>query len=102
MTIIKLLSGMIEEEIHDSERYANLALTHKEDMPKLAELFHRLSRDEMSHADLLHDAVVEIIKDYRNQHGDPPSGMLAVYEYLHEKQIAETAKVKTLQNMFTE
>lgn len=102
MTIIKKLSEMIADEIEDAERYAKCALNHKEDHPALADLFHRLSGDELQHANLLHEKVVGLIEDYREEHGDPPEAMLAVYNYLHEKQIEETAEVKRLRAMYKE
>ena len=100
MIIIKNLSEMIGEELHDAEKYAGCALKHKEDMPKLADLFHRLSRDEMGHAEQLHGAVVEIIRDYKEKNGEPPADMKAVYNYLHEQHIEHATKVKTMQSMY--
>ena len=102
MTIIKKLSEMIADEIEDAERYAKCALNHKEDYPALADLFNRLSGDELGHANLLHEKVVGLIEDYREEHGDPPEAMIAVYNYLHEKQIEETAEVKRLRAMYKE
>ena len=100
MKIIEKLSDMIEEEICDSETYIKCALKNKTDRPKLADLFYRLSNDEMTHMSLLHDAVVEIIADYRKEQGDPPEPMMAVYNYLHEKQIDHAAEVKSMQSMY--
>ena len=91
---------MIEEEIEDARKYAKCALKHKEDMPKLAELFFRLSNEEMNHMSLLHEAVTTIINDYKREHGEPPAEMLAVYKYLHEKQIDHAAEVRSMQAMF--
>ena len=90
----------VSEEIGDARKYAESALKHKEDMPKLADLFYRLSTEEMTHMAALHDAVAEIIADYRKEHGDPPESMLAVYNYLHEKQIDDAAEVKAMQGMY--
>ena len=101
MGIIKNLSEMISEEIGDAAKYAECALKHKEDMPKLSELFYRLSKDEMSHAEQLHDAVVEIIRDWKARNGEPPEGMMAVYAYLHDKQIEETTRVRAMQSMYS-
>ena len=100
MKIIERLSEMIEEEICDAEKYIRCALKQKEEYPKLADLFAKLSNDEMGHMDLLHDAVTELIANYRRDHGEPPKDMLAVYQYLHQKAIDHAVDVKGMQEMY--
>lgn len=100
MKIIKKLSEMISEEIEDAEKYARCAMMHKEDMPELAETFFRLSNEEMGHMNMLHDQVTRIITDYRKKNGEPPEGMMTLYNYLHEKQIDQATVVKSMQSMF--
>ena len=100
MKIIEKLSDMIEEEIDDAEKYARCALRHKEDYPELAQLFFRLSNEEMEHMASLHKAVTGVIDDYRREHGEPPEAMLAAYDYLHKKQIDHASKVRSMQAMF--
>lgn len=100
MKIIEMLSDYIEEEITDSEKYARRALENKTDYPDAAKLFYTLSLEEMEHANKLHGAVVDLIEKYKVSHGEPPREMMAIYEYLHKKQIDRVAEVKTLQSMF--
>ena len=100
MKIIKLLSELISEEIKDAEKYANMALQYKEEYPEVAETFHELSAEEMQHMNDLHDMVTMLITKYRNEHGEPPEGMMAVYNYLHEKQVDDAMNVKARQMMF--
>lgn len=61
-----------------------------------------LSNEEMKHMQLLHNSVVKIIKAYRKTEGEPPTEMMAVYNYLHEKAIEEAKEVKVLQQMYLE
>lgn len=102
MRIIKKLSKMIECEIEDASKYIEKALKYKEERPELAKMFYSLSMEEMEHMKKLHDAVVEIIEEYRKEHGEPPKEMLFLYNYLHEKHIDDAAEVKTMQAMYKE
>ncbi len=96
MKIIKELSEMINEEIEDAEKYAKKALMYKTERQELSRTFYNLANEELGHATTLHGAVVGIITKYREEHGDPPEAMMAVYNYLHEKQIEKVAKVNAM------
>lgn len=97
MKIIKELSEQIEEEIEGAEWYAKHAIKYKEEHPTLAQTFYEISNEEMHHVDRLHTEVVKIIEEYRKKNGEPPAPMLAVYEYMHEKQIGAANKVRMYQ-----
>lgn len=100
MKIIKILSKKIEEEISDAKDYAKMANQYKEEYPELARTLYNISLQEMDHMSLLHNEVADIIKKYRDEHGEPPADMLAVYNYLHEEQIEKAAEAKSLQAMY--
>ena len=102
MKIIKELSEMIEEELDGAEEYAKCALHYKEEFPRVAKVLFDISIEEMRHVDMLHIEVSDVIKRYREEHGEPPAAMLAVYEYLHAKDIDKAAKIKLYQNQFRE
>ena len=100
MKLIQKLSDMIEEELQDARKYVRCALEHKDGHPDLARTFANLSNQEMDHAQILHSAVVDLINEYRNQHGDPPERMRAVYDFLHQRQLDEATEIRVMQEMF--
>lgn len=100
MKEIKELTTQIEDEIEGAEWYAKRALQFREEHPELAQTLYDISTDELRHVNLLHSHVVKIIEDYRKKHGQPPASMLAVYEFLHEKQIENVNRVKMYQSQF--
>ena len=102
MQIIKTLSKKIEEELCDAKDYAKMAIKHKDEYPGLSRTLFNISLQEMEHMGLLHNEVADIIKKYREEHGEPPADMMAVYNYLHDEQIEKAAEVKALQNMYKE
>jgi ferritin len=102
MKIIKILSEQISEEICDAKKYAKMALEYKDEYPDLSRDLYSLSMQEMDHRTILHNRVTEMIKRYREEHGEPPADMLAVYDYLHKQQIEKALEVKSLQAMYKE
>ena len=100
MTIIKCLSEKIEDELKDASAYIDLAMRWKNEHPDTAELFYKLSIEEMGHMEQLHQAVQDIITEYRQKNGEPPKDMMVLYDYLHEKHIATATEIKVKQGMF--
>ena len=100
MKIIKTLSEMIIDEVEGAEKYAKEAMMLKDERPEIANMFYKLSNEELGHVNTLHIAVVSLINEYRAEHGDPPANMMAVYEYLHEKQINKVAEVNAMLAQF--
>ena len=102
MKIITQISELIEDELEGAEEYIKCALKHREDNPKLASVLYEISVQEMHHVNMLHAEVAEIIQKHRREHGEPPTAMQAVYDYLHEKHIEEAAKIKAMQAHYRE
>ena len=102
MKLIERLSDKIEEEIWDAKNYVKMAIEVKEEYPELSRTLYNISTQEMEHMNLLHGEVTQIIKRYRETQGEPPADMMAVYNYLHKKQIGMSLDVKTLQSMYKE
>lgn len=100
MKEIKELEDQIGEELHDAKKYIKCALKNKDENKKLADLYYKLANEEMNHMELLHNMVVNIIDDYRDEHGEPPAEMMAVYNYIHEKHIDKAKDVKMLISMY--
>ena len=102
MKVIRCLSEKIQEELHDAEEYIDLAMSWKEEDEGTAEVFAGLSEEEMKHVGILHDRVSSLIKEYREENGDPPKVMLALYEYMHDQQLKDAMRIKVKQGMYRE
>ena len=102
MKIIQELVDMIDDELDGAEEYAKNALAMRESHPTLAKTFYDISLDEVKHINMLHDEVKKIIEKHRNDKGDPPAAMLAIYDYLHKKHIEEASEIKSLQSQYKE
>lgn len=100
MKLIEQINDMIEDEIEGAMDYAEKAVEFKTEHRKLADTLYELSAEEMGHINRLHAEVVRLIEDYRKEKGEPPAGMLAIYEYLHKKHIDKVAEIKRYQEMY--
>ena len=100
MKIIRCLSEKIQDELHDAEEYIDKAMEWKKEQPETADLFAELSDEEMGHVEMLHKQVTELIANYRETNGEPPRGMMELYNYLHEKNMADAMRIKVKQGMY--
>ena len=100
MKKIEMLQEKIESELEDAEEYIENALLHKEENPALAKTFYEISVEEMRHVDMLHNEVVSLIEKHKREHGEPPAPMLAVYEFLHKRNIEWAAEIRSYQNEY--
>lgn len=100
MIIIKKISRLIKKEICAAEEYARCALEYKNEDKILADAFCILAEEKLKHMNSLHDQVTRIIAAYRKDKGDPPEGMQAIYDYIHQEQIDNVKEVKILLDMY--
>lgn len=100
MKVIKYLYERIEEEIKDAEGYAVQAMKCKDNYPELSRVLFTLSGQELEHSQMLHTEAVDLIKKYRDTEGEPPAAMMAVYDFLHEREINMYNNVKALQERY--
>ena len=96
MKIIMKLVALIDDELCGAKEYIKLAMRNREEHPGLADTFADLADAEMGHVSKLHDEVVKLIEEVRERDGEPPAGMLAVYDYEHKKQINKASKIKQM------
>lgn len=66
--IMKIMPGLIAEEAQDAMKYANLALAHRADHPDLADLFMRLSSEELHHMQMIADALAGMVNSLHDQY----------------------------------
>lgn len=100
MEKIEMLVDMIDEELEGAKTYIKKALDLKEKDRELAEMFYRLSSEEMTHVDMLHKQVMEVIMEHKRKNGDPPAVMEAVYDFLHKRHMSVAAEITNMQNMY--
>ena len=96
MKIVMKLVSLIDDELSGAKEYIKLAMRTNEMHPHLASTFADLADEEMEHVAKLHEEVARLIDEVRQRDGDPPAGMLAVYEYEHDKQISKASKIKQM------
>ena len=100
MKLIEKLSEMIDDELEGACEYAQEALMYKDERPELANMFFKMSQTEMEHMQSLHKAVVGVINEYKSKNGEPPENMMAIYDYVHKKQIEKANEVKRYQDQY--
>lgn len=101
MKIIKCLCEDIEATLDAAEHDIKEATMYKEEYPVASKAFYAKSLALMDTIKLQHDAVVALIEGVRKEKGEPPAPMMAIYDYMHERQINKAAAIRALQEMYS-
>ena len=100
MKLIKELEELIEDEISDVKKYAQMAAELKAEHPGLAQVLYTISTQEEAHQAAIHTEVVKLIEEHRRSHGEPPAAMMAVYDYIHKRHIEKMAEARRFQEIY--
>lgn len=100
MKQIKELAKNIKEELHDAEKYADLALEYKDSDRQLADVYYALAKQEVEHGNIEHEQVVRLIRDTRAKGVEPPPAMLAVWDWEHGQIIDEQKEIALMLDMY--
>ena len=100
MRVIKCMCEDIDKTLEMAEKNVKKAIEYKEQYPVAAKAFYNKSTALMETIKGMHDGVTAMIKAYRDEKGEPPAPMLAVYNYLHERAVNNAAMIKNLQDIY--
>lgn len=100
MKEIKCLVEDIKDELEGAEHYAKRALQYKHTDRQLADVYAKLAGVESEHVSVLHDQVVRLIKEHKEEGNDVPPAMQAVYDWEHEKMIDNLTRVRSIISMY--
>ena len=100
MKVIKCLSENIEATLDAAECNIKKAIEFKTEQPIASRAFYAQSVLLLDSIKGQHDAVVALIEGYKKEKGEPPAPMMAIYNYMHERQINQAAGIKALQDMY--
>lgn len=83
MKEIREIARNIREELHDAEKYIDLALASKTDYPDIADMYYTLSKEELGHAHKLHSGAVKLIDKMKDARRVPET-MMDIWNFEHE------------------
>lgn len=96
MKQIKMIVRDIKDEIQGATHYAKLATQYKDTDKALADAYYTMANQELSHVDALHGQAVRMIKAYQATGKEVPAAMQAVWDWEHENQVDDVARVRAL------
>ncbi len=94
------LMDLVCGEIRDAKRYAKLALECRDTDRDLADLYYRLSGEELDHANRLHVQVARLLDTQQRIGTNGVDVNKAIYERLRKRDVENIAEVGVLQALY--
>lgn len=70
MEIMDKMPELIAEEARDAMKYANMALAYRDTNPALAEMFMKLSADELAHMRMITEKLGGMVEKLHGQYNE--------------------------------
>lgn len=96
MKILKELIQKADDTLEEVEWYAEKAHILRHEYKALADVYIKISEMHVTIYNMLHERMVELIKEQREKGVEPPPAMLAIFEYEHEKLVKDFSEAKML------
>ena len=96
MKILKELIEKADDTLEEVEWYAEKAHVLRHEHKALADVYIKVAEMHVAIYNMLHERMVELIKEEREKGVAPPPAMLAIWEYEHEKLVKDFSEAKML------
>lgn len=96
MKILKDLIEKADDTLEEVEWYAERAHVLRHEHKALADVYIKVAEMHVTIYNMLHERMVELIKEQREKGVEPPPAMLAIFEYEHEKLVKDFSEAKML------
>lgn len=96
MKTLKFLIEKMDDTLEEIEEYAEKAHVVRHDHKVLADCYIKVAEMHVSIYGMLHDRVVELIKEEHERGNVPHPAMAAIWEFEHEKLIKKLSDAKSL------
>lgn len=100
MRIIKKMADYMEDELDGCIEYAKDALEYQYTRAALSKNFYQMAQAEYGHYQLLHESVVKLIEEIKQQGKNYPQKMLDKWESQHRKFIEKAEEAQMYLNMY--
>lgn len=96
MKILKDLIKKADDTLEEIEWYAEKAMSLRSEYKAVADTYIKIGEMHVDIYKMLHDRMVALIDDKKREGVELPVGMVAIWEYEHEKLIKRFTETKYL------
>lgn len=90
----------MNKRLHLAECDIDLALKYKAEYPEIAKIQYNNSVELIQEFKMQHEAIVNLIGNYKRDGHEVPEAMQAIYDYLHQEYMDTAADIKAKQDLF--
>lgn len=100
MRVIKEIIDDMMAELSDAKHRIKRAAELKPLYPEISRRESEIAAQELTHAEMDHNSITELISEFKRTKGDPPAYMLEFWNLEHNRYIEKYAQVRCMIDAF--